>query len=63
MSLPRIKEDKFILEELAIQRVARILHHDINAGIFIIINVTVAPKNQDLQEREFGQPFLALYLE
>ena len=47
MSLPRIKEEKFILEEMAIQQVARILHHDINAGIFIIINVTVAPKKQD----------------
>ena len=44
MSLPGIKEEKFILEELAIQRVARILHHDINVGIFIIINVTVAAK-------------------
>ena len=40
---------------------ARILNHGINGGIFIVINVTVAPKNQDLQEREFGQPFLALY--
>ena len=63
MSLPGIKEEKFILEELAIKRVARILHHAINVGIFIIINVTVAPKNQDSQEPEFGQPVLALSLE
>ena len=63
MSLPRIKEDKFIPVELAIQRVARILHHGIDAGIFIIINVTVAPKNQDSQDREFEQTLLALSLE
>ena len=63
MSLPRIKEEKFILEELAIQRVAPILHHDIDAGIIIIINVKVAPKNQDSQEPEFWQPVLALSLE
>ena len=63
MSLPGIKEEKFILEELAIQRVARMLHHGIDAGIFIIINVTVAPKNKDSQEREFGQTLLALSLE
>ena len=58
-----MNEDIFIPEELAIQRVARILHHGIDAGIFFIINVTVAPKNQDSQEREFGQTLLPLSLE
>ena len=46
-SLALINEDKFIVEELAIQRVALITHHNIEAGIDINICIMVAPKNHD----------------
>ena len=41
---------KLIVEELAIVRVARMPHHDIEAGIGTRIYITVAPKYQDLQD-------------
>ena len=39
------------------------LHHGIESDIGVSINITVAPKNEDSQEREFGQSFPALSLE
>ena len=48
-----INDDKFIHEELTIQRVALMPHHGIDADI----NITAAPKNQDPQERTFGPTF------
>ena len=62
-SLALINEDKFIVEELAIQRVALITHHNIEAGIDINICIMVAPKNQDSQELEFKKTLHALSFE
>ena len=41
---------KLILKELAIERMARMPHHDIDASIGTRIYIKVAPKNQDLQD-------------
>ena len=62
-SLAYINEDKFILEELAIQRVALVPHLHIEVDIVISMPITVAPKNEDSQEREFRPTLPALSLE
>ena len=63
MSLAWRNEDKFIVDELAIQRVALIPHHNIDAGIGINIYIMVAPKKQDSQELEFEKTFHSLSFE
>ena len=62
-SLTWINEDKFIIEEMVIQRVALISHHNIEVGIGINLYIMVAPRNQDSQELEFMKSLHALYLE
>ena len=62
-SLAWINEDKFIVKELAIQRVALIPHHNIEAGIDINICIMVAPKNHDSEELEFKKTLHALSFE
>ena len=63
MSLACINEEKFILEELAIQRVVLVPHLDIEVDIVISMPITVVPKNEDSQEREYRPTFPALSLE
>ena len=62
-SLAWINDENFILEELAIQQVARITHHGIEIANGITINITIAPRKQDSQEREFRPSLPALSLE
>ena len=62
-SLALINEDKFIIEELAIQQAALIPHHNIKASIDINIYIMVAPKNEDSQELEFKKSLHALSFE
>lgn len=62
-SLAWINDENFILEELAIQQVARITHHGIEIANGITINITIAPRKQDSQEREFRPSLPAVSLE
>ena len=62
-SLACINEENFILEEFAIQRVALVPHHRIEGAIVISMTITVAPKNEDSQEREFRPTLPVLSLE
>ncbi len=62
-SLTWINDDKFIIEEMVIQRVTLISHHNIEVRIGINLYIMVAPRNQDLQELEFMKTLHALYFE
>ena len=61
--LHRIINDKFNLEELAIRRVALMLHHGPEGGINTDIDITTTPQNKDSQEGTFGPILPALCLE
>ena len=61
--LHRIIDDKFNLEELAIRRVALMLHHGPEGGINTDIDITTTPQNKDSKEGTFGPTLPALCLE